>query len=148
VKFYPSAKHKLTIWLYWFLMVFMLVILVFPILEEGFTLPIILISIFHLVFIIFFVTILFNTNYRIQNEELFCKSSVFRSKIKIKNIRKIEHHKGIIVPVTWKLGLSHIGIIITYNKYDDIYISPENVDLFIKDLLAINPTIEIIQAKK
>ncbi|RBA28337.1 PH domain-containing protein [Flavobacterium tibetense] len=148
MKFYPSAKHKLTIWLYWFLMVFMLVILVFPILEEGFTLPIILISIFHLVFIIFFITILFNTNYRIQNEELFCKSSVFRSKIKIKNIRKIEHHKGIIVPVTWKLGLSHIGIIITYNKYDDIYISPENVDLFIKDLLAINPTIEIIQAKK
>jgi hypothetical protein len=148
VKIYPSAKHKLTIWLYWFLVVFMLVILVFPILEEGFTLPIILISIFHLAFIIFFVTILFNTNYRIQNEELFCKSSVFRSKIKIKNIRKIEHHKGIIVPVTWKLGLSHIGIIITYNKYDDIYISPENVDLFIKDLLAINPTIEIIQAKK
>jgi hypothetical protein len=148
VKFYPSAKHKLTIWLYWFLMVFMLVILVFPILEEGFTLPIILISIFHLVFIIFFITILFNTNYRIQNDELLCKSSVFRSKIKIKNIRKIEHHKGIIVPVTWKLGLSHIGIIITYNKYDDIYISPENVDLFIKDLLAINPTIEIIQAKK
>jgi hypothetical protein len=148
VKIYPSAKHKLTIWLYWFLVVFMLVILVFPILEDGFTLPIILISIFHLVFIIFFVTILFNTNYRIQNEELFCKSSVFRSKIKIKNIRKIEHHKGIIVPVTWKLGLSHIGIIITYNKYDDIYISPENVDLFIKDLLAINPTIEIIQAKK
>jgi hypothetical protein len=148
VKFYPSAKHKLTIWLYWFLMVFMLVILVFPILEEGFTLPIILISIFHLVFVIFFITILFNTNYTIQNDELLCKSSVFRSKIKIKNIRKIEHHKGIIVPVTWKLGLSHIGIIITYNKYDDIYISPENVDLFIKDLLAINPTIEIIQAKK
>ena len=126
----------------------MLVILVFPILEEGFTLPIILISIFHLVFIIFFITILFNTNYTIQNEELLCKSSVFRSKIQIKNIRKIEHHKGIIVPVTWKLGLSHIGIIITYNKYDDIYISPENVDLFIKDLLAINPNIEIIQAKK
>jgi hypothetical protein len=148
VKIYPSAKHKLTIWLYWFLVVFMLVILVFPILEDGFTLPIILISIFHLVFVIFFITILFNTNYTIQNDELLCKSSVFRSKIKIKNIRKIEHHKGIIVPVTWKLGLSHIGIIITYNKYDDIYISPENVDLFIKDLLAINPTIEIIQAKK
>lgn len=126
----------------------MLVILVFPILEEGFTLPIILISIFHFAFIIFFITILFNTNYTIQNEELLCKSSVFRSKIQIKNIRKIEHHKGIIVPVTWKLGLSHIGIIITYNKYDDIYISPENVDLFIKDLLAINPNIEIIQAKK
>jgi hypothetical protein len=116
--------------------------------EDGFTLPIILISIFHLVFIIFFITILYNTNYTIQNEELICKSSVFRSKIKIKNIRKIEFHKGIIVPVTWKLGLSHIGIIITYNKYDDIYISPENVDLFINDLVAINPTIEIIEAKK
>jgi len=77
VKIYPSAKHKLTIWLYWFLVVFMLVILVFPIMEEGFTLPIILISIFHLVFIIFFITILFNTNYTIQNKELLCKSSVF-----------------------------------------------------------------------
>lgn len=148
MKIYPSAKHKLTIWLYWFLVVFMLVILVFPILEEGFTLPIILISIFHFAFIIFFITILFNTNYTIQNEELLCKSSVFRSKIQIKNIRKIEHHKGIIVPVTWKLGLSHEGIIITYNKYDDIYISPENKEAFINDLLTINPSIEIIQAKK
>lgn len=116
--------------------------------EEGFTLPIILISIFHLVFIIFFITILFTTNYTIQNEELLCKSSVFRSRIKIKNIRKIEFHKGIIVPVTWKLGLSHIGIIITYNKYDDIYISPENREEFINDLLKINPNIEIIEAKK
>lgn len=126
----------------------MLVILVFPIMEEGFTLPIILISIFHLVFIIFFITILFTTNYTIQNEELLCKSSVFRSKIQIKNIRKIQYHKGIIVPVTWKLGLSHIGIIITYNKYDDIYISPENREEFINDLLKINPNIEIIEAKK
>ena len=126
----------------------MLVILVFPIMEEGFTLPIILISIFHLVFIIFFITILFNTNYTIQNEELLCKSSVFRSKIQIKNIRKIEYYKGIIVPVTWKLGLSHEGIIITYNKYDDIYISPENREEFINDLLKINPNIEIIEAKK
>ena len=126
----------------------MLVILVFPIMEEGFTLPIILISIFHLVFIIFFITILFTTNYTIQNEELLCKSSVFRSRIKIKNIRKIQYHKGIIVPVTWKLGLSHIGIIITYNKYDDIYISPENREEFINDLLKINPNIEIIEAKK
>jgi len=116
--------------------------------EEGFTLPIILISIFHLVFIIFFITILFTTNYTIQNEELLCKSSVFRSRIKIKNIRKIQYHKGIIVPVTWKLGLSHIGIIITYNKYDDIYISPENREEFINDLLKINPNIEIIEAKK
>lgn len=126
----------------------MLVILVFPIMEEGFTLPIILISIFHLVFIIFFITILFTTNYTIQNEELLCKSSVFRSRIKIKNIRKIQYHKGIIVPVTWKLGLSHIGIIITYNKYDDIYISPENREEIINDLLKINPNIEIIEAKK
>jgi hypothetical protein len=148
VKIYPSAKHKLTIWLYWFLVVFMLVILIFPIMEEGFTLPIILLGIFHLVFIIFFITILFTTNYTIQNEELLCKSSVFRSKIQIKNIRKIEFHKGIIVPVTWKLGLSHEGIIITYNKYDDIYISPENLELFIKDLQDVNPKIEIIQAKK
>ena len=69
---------------------------------------------------------------------------MFDGEFDIKTIRKIEHHKGIVVPTIWKPALSHIGLIITYNKYDDIYISPENEEEFLKHLLGINPNIEII----
>ena len=47
------------------------------------------------------------------------------------------------MPTIWKPALSHIGLIITYNKYDDIYISPEKSEQFITQLLETNPNITI-----
>ncbi|MFD2891329.1 PH domain-containing protein [Flavobacterium chuncheonense] len=92
--------------------------------------------------------IYFKTYYSVDNHLLLCKSGPFFSKIDIKTIKKIEHHKGIYVPVIWKPALSHIGLIITYNNYDDIYISPENETLFLEKLLIINPNIQIIPLPK
>ena len=45
------------------------------------------------------------------------------------------------MPTIWKPALSHIGLIITYNKYDDIYISPEKQEEFIATLHRLNPNI-------
>ncbi len=84
-----------------------------------------------------------STFYILKNDALIWKSGPFKGTIEIKNINKIEHHKGIIVPTIWKPALSHIGLIVTYNKYDDIYISPEKSEEFIAQLLETNPNITI-----
>lgn len=89
-------------------------------------------------------SIMFKTEYKIKDTFLYWQSGPFYGKIDIKTIRKIEHHDGIFVPTVWKPALSQIGLIITYNKYDDIYISPEKESEFIDNLLQINPEIEII----
>ena len=93
--------------------------------------------------ILFFVWLFKSTYYKIENTDLHWKSGPFKGKIDISKINKIEYHKGIIVPTIWKPALSHIGLIITYNKYDDIYISPEKSEQFITQLLETNPNITI-----
>lgn len=86
-------------------------------------------------------TIYFQTYYTIENSQLLWKSGPFKGKIEIQSITKITKHNGIIVPTTWKPALNHHGLIINYNKYDDIYISPEKTNIFIKELQKINPNI-------
>ena len=83
------------------------------------------------------------TTYSMTESELICKSGPFKKVIGLKTIKKIEHHNGIVVPVIWKMSWDKKGIIITYNTYDDIYISPQNQKVFINKLLQINPNIKI-----
>jgi hypothetical protein len=88
--------------------------------------------------------LILQTNYVLDSKNLFYKSGPFNGTIAIKSIKKIEFHNGIFVPTLWKPALSHIGLIITYNNYDDIYISPENREEFVQKLITINPTINLI----
>lgn len=88
--------------------------------------------------------IISKTFYEIKNDSLLiCKSGPFKKKIQIKNIKRIEFHNGLIIPSLWKLSLSDKGIIIFYNQFDDIYISPKNADKFLTELLKINPNIVV-----
>ena len=64
---------------------------------------------------------------------------IVNDKIEILKIRKIEKTNSILSSPA--LSLDRIAIF--YNKYDEVYISPKDRDNFIKDLLEINPTIEI-----
>ena len=43
-----------------------------------------------------------------------------------------------------KPALDTKGFIITYNQYDDVYVSPQKSDVFLQELLKINPKIEIV----
>ena len=88
--------------------------------------------------------ILLDTKYKINEEILYYYSGPFRGKININSIRKIEHHSGLIVPVTYKPALDTKGLIIHYNSFDDIYISPNQEEIFIQELLKINPNIKVI----
>ncbi len=83
------------------------------------------------------------TNYTISYNELCLKSGPIRFRIKVESIVSVEEHNGIIIPAIWKLGLSQNGIIITYNKHKDVYISPKNKNQFIAELKKVNPNISL-----
>ena len=89
------------------------------------------------------VWILLDTKYILKENKIFYNSGPFRGAIAIDSIKKIERHSGLMVPVTFKPALNTRGLIIHYNSFDDIYISPNQEDLFIEELLKVNPDIEI-----
>lgn len=84
------------------------------------------------------------TYYQIDDAILKYKCGLFNGKIDILKIKKIEYNNSIFVNAIYKLGWSHKGIIITYNNYDDIFISPVNRDEFVSLLKQINPEIRIL----
>lgn len=87
--------------------------------------------------------ILLNTKYVIDHSYLYYYSGPIRGKIDIFNIHTIEIQKKWWVSATLKPALGTKGLIIKYNTYDDIYVSPRDKQKFIESLLELNPMIEI-----
>ena len=87
--------------------------------------------------------ILLGTNYSIEGSYLKYKSGPLKGKIDIFRIHTIEHQKKGIVSSNLKPALGSKGLIIKYNKFDDIYISPKKKQEFINALLEINSHIEV-----
>lgn len=82
-----------------------------------------------------------DTYYKIENHLLIYHSAFLRGKVEILNIKEI-----LIGETMWsgvKPALASKGLIIKYNKYDDVYLAPENNDEMIADLLKINPEIKL-----
>jgi hypothetical protein len=85
----------------------------------------------------------FTTYYEIQENLLIVSMFFYKTKIKISEIRTIKYSNSIMKTNFYKPGFHHKGIEIVYNKYDDIFISPEKRDQFITKLLEINPNITV-----
>lgn len=83
----------------------------------------------------------FGTSYWIKEKTFFYTCSLIKGEIAIDSIKGLEI--GVSMYSGIKPALAFRGIIIKYNKFDDIYIAPENNEEFMNDLLAINPTIKI-----
>lgn len=86
---------------------------------------------------------LLDTRYVIKKHFLLYRSGPFRGRIDIEKIKKVKYFSGLYVPVTMKPALDTKGFIITYNSFDDVYVSPVNRELFLNELLKINPKIEV-----
>ena len=83
----------------------------------------------------------FGTFYEIRNGELFYRSGFTKGSIQISKIRKIETHTR-----SWantNAAIANKGMMITYNKWDEVYIAPKDEAAFLAALLQINPEIEI-----
>ncbi|MCW1953016.1 MAG: PH domain-containing protein [Flavobacteriia bacterium] len=85
------------------------------------------------------------TKYWIKDGHLHYTSAFLKGKIPVTSIRKIV--KGKTMWVGLKPALAKNGLIIHYNRFDEIYMAPQSNDKMVAELLEIHPSIEIIEAK-
>ncbi|SHN35414.1 PH domain-containing protein [Cyclobacterium lianum] len=83
-----------------------------------------------------------DTRYWIRGHSFYYKSGFIKGEIDISSVRTILKGKTRWVGV--KPALATGGLIVKYNRYDDVYIAPEDSDALIVDLLTINPAIQVI----
>lgn len=90
-----------------------------------------------------FISISKTTYFRLDEDVLFCKSLIFTKKIFYSSIRKVEKQKGIYAGL--KFSTAWRGLVIHYNKFDELLISPEDEEIFIEKL---NERIELRKSGK
>ena len=82
--------------------------------------------------------------YTIDRQYFSYRAGIFRGKIAIDKIHKIEVGKTLWVG--FKPAAARKGLIIYYNRYEEIYISPDGNDDFVNELLQYNPDIKIVRS--
>ncbi|WP_281542495.1 PH domain-containing protein [Maribacter aestuarii] len=114
-----------------------IVIIIAPIIFLPFNILVIIINLFVLIFIFH---LFWNTYYIIDGKDLIIKSGfVVDKKLAIDLIRKISETSSIMSAP----AASFDRLEINYGKYSSIIISPKDKSNFIKDILKINPAIDI-----
>jgi hypothetical protein len=89
-----------------------------------------------------FLWIYVDTSYTIDDGKLFYKSAFLRGSIPISHIQKVVKGKTAwsgIRPAT-----AFNGLLIVFDKADEVYISPENNDLLVWELLRHNEGIKVL----
>lgn len=84
----------------------------------------------------------FGTGYRIDATHVHYRCGPFRGKITIDTIREVE-----LNTTMWsgfRPALAMRGIVIKYNKYDEIYFSPDTNEAFIQALLDVKEDIVVV----
>lgn len=129
-------KSKISYWLLSILLLVFTTILVLLFLDNAPWYAIVLI----LIITAFVLQLFVNTYYVIEGSELKIRSGfLFKMNLDINSIKKIEESNS---PLS-SPAASFDRLEIIYNKYDSILISPKDKNLFIQDILKINPSIEI-----
>ena len=136
-----STKNTFTIVILWSIVLFFIVMLVMNYEKGNFPMiPMIIISLVTA----FVLWVLLDTRYVIKNNFLLYRSGPIRGRIDITKIKSIKRFSGLNVPVMLKPALDTKGFIVTYNQFDDLFISPKMSDIFIEEIKKINPQIEVI----
>lgn len=81
------------------------------------------------------------TSYEIKEDHIFYKSGPLHGKIDINKIVSITKNKTLWAG--FRPALAKNGLVIRYNTYSEIAITPKNPEIFIDELLKINESIEI-----
>lgn len=140
MKNFFSSKNAFTIIILWGVVVFMVVMLGYTFNSgELHWAPLVILSLTTLLIL----WVLLDTRYVIREGFLFYRSGPFRGRIDIAKIKKIKRHSGLYVPVSMKPALDTKGFIITYNNFDDVFVSPENSDAFLREIQKINPEVQV-----
>ena len=118
----------------WWLIAVVLIAFGYPIVDGILSKEYILSAVF-IVLLVLFYFLAKSIQYKIDGENLV----IWRTKIPIQSIHKVYRTR---MPLS-SPALSLDRIAIVYNKYDEIFISPKEREEFIKELLKVNPTIEV-----
>ncbi|AWI26549.1 PH domain-containing protein [Flavobacterium pallidum] len=139
---FRSAKSTATMIIMWVLVIALPIPIIFAAFQEEqgtLIIPMVIVLLIEA----FFISMVLDTKYTVDGEILFYRSGPIRGKIDISKIRKIEENNSFVKYSTLKPGLSNRGFVIHFNTFDDIFISPDNKEAFVKLLLQINPGIQV-----
>jgi hypothetical protein len=115
---------------------FLLFLSLFCLINEDYILfAVILAALFYLLWTIF------DTHYVISDNKLHYKSALLKGSIEISSIVEITRNRTMFAGL--RPATATKGIIIRYNKWDDIYMSPANADAFVQALMVANPAIKL-----
>lgn len=72
------------------------------------------------------------TKFTISSTELICETFFWKKIIPLNSFRKVEKQTGLFAG--WKISTAYKGVIIHYNKYDELLISPDREQIFISEI--------------
>lgn len=93
--------------------------------------------------VLLLIWIYLDTSYYIKNNQLFYKSAFLKGNIDIHKIEEIIIGKTLWVGT--KPALSGKGLIIKFNKFDELYIAPKSNTELVNELVSINPNIRLAE---
>lgn len=118
----------------WWLILLIVGVLGYPIVDGILSKEYTLSIVFSILLVLFYF-LAKSIQYKIDGENLI----IWKTKIPIQSIHKVYRTR---IPLSSPaLSLDRIGVL--YNKYDEIFISPKEREEFIKELLKVNPNIEV-----
>ncbi|MBW3466763.1 PH domain-containing protein [Arthrospiribacter ruber] len=85
------------------------------------------------------------TSYALDSTKFYYRSGFINGEIPFREIKSLEPNIN-----KWtglKPALASKGILIRYNKFDEIYIAPKNNQEFINSILSLNPSIKVLKAE-
>jgi hypothetical protein len=88
--------------------------------------------ILQILILLFLIASALTTKFTLSSTELICETFYWKKRIQLDTIRKVEKQTSLFAG--WKISTAYKGIIITYNKYDELLISPENEEKFLLEV--------------
>jgi len=70
------------------------------------------------------------TRFELTDEMLICRTLFYKKEIPLKTIRNVEKNNGFYAGL--KFSTSFSGLVVSYNKFDEVFITPENEQQFIE----------------
>lgn len=83
----------------------------------------------------------FGTNYELNNKELIYRGGPLSGKLSIDRITEIVKGKTMWMGI--KYATARKGLIVKFDQYNEIFISPKREDLFVEKLLELNGGIQV-----
>lgn len=140
-KVFKSRKDQIFIWIIIIVVSIMLTLSISHIILGGLKLESVVLLLINLAVSTLLFWIFFGTRYELDKKEIRYFFGPFKGKILIADVKQITKNTTKWVGI--KPSTARKGLVIKYKKYDEIYISPDSNDAFIKEILKLKANIKI-----